>query len=188
MAGGQDGEPALLNEKLVERQLWWRIADPAWPDPVDPAFAAQTGGRWNPPESWPTLYLNEDIVTARLNLQLFTAAWPYEPEDLRPEHAPVLAAITLPRGQQVADLHTPAGVEGAGLPATYPLDVHGHVVVHQICRAIGGRVHDAGLRGIRCRSATSPIGEGRELAWFPATARSRATVRLIRVFADWYWA
>jgi len=36
-----------------------------------------------PARSWRTLYVNEDLVTARLNLRAFIADWPYEPEDLR---------------------------------------------------------------------------------------------------------
>ncbi|MEZ5227678.1 MAG: RES family NAD+ phosphorylase [Acidimicrobiales bacterium] len=177
----------LVTEQLADRQRWWRIADPSWTDPVDAGYAAVGGGRWNPPGSWPTLYLNEDIVTARLNLQLFTSAWPYEPEDLRPEHAPTLAAVTLPRRQHVVDVHSPSGVTAAGLPATYPLDRLGNLVPHPVCHTVGQRAHADGRRGIRCRSATSPLGEGRELAWYPATSRSRATVIETLEFADWYW-
>lgn len=177
----------MLTESLPTHHVWWRIADPAWHNPVDTTYAAQVGGRWNPPDSWPTLYLNEDTVTARLNMQLFTAAWPYEPEDLRPEHAPVLVAVTLPRSQRVADVHTPGGVAAAGLPATYPRDQDGNLVGHELCRTVGQAVHEAGLRGIRSRSATSPLGEGRELAWYPATARSQATITQTRTFTHWYW-
>lgn len=178
----------LLPEPLADAHRWHRIADPAWANPVDSSFAAMAGGRWNPPDSWSTLYLNEDIVTARLNLQLFTGAFPYEPEDLRPEHAPILVDVRLPRNQTVADVHTPAGISKAGLPATYPTDADGAPVEHAQCQTVGQRAHDLGLRGVRCRSATSPLGEGRELAWFPATARSRATIVDAKPFADWYWA
>jgi hypothetical protein len=47
---------------------------------------------------------------------------------------------------------------------------------------------DTGLRGVRCRLAQAPRGAGRELAWFPATARSRATLVERRSFDAWYWA
>lgn len=177
----------LLPESLSDSVSWYRIADPSWEDPVDCSFAAMTGGRWNPPGSWPTLYLNEDTVTARLNIALFTAPFPYEPEDLRADHAPVLIEVRLPRDQTVADVHTPAGIAKAGLPATYPVDGTTNVG-HAPCQAVGRRAHDFGLRGVRCRSATSPLGEGRELAWFPATTRSRATIVETSPFADWYWA
>ncbi len=184
----------LLSESLPDSASWQRIADPAWADPVDPSFAATIGGRWNPPGSWPTLYLNEDIVTARLNMALFTDPFPYEPEDLRPDHAPVLVEVRLPRSQIVADVHTPGGIAKAGLPATYPVyptspTGHGEAKVgHGTCQDVGQRAHALGLRGVRCRSATSPLGEGRELAWFPATARSRATIVDTTPFVDWYWA
>jgi len=73
------------------------VADGTWRDPLDPSFAAQRGGRWNPPGSFPSLYLNEDQVTARTNLRAFIAGWPYEPEDLRDDNGPVLVGATLPR-------------------------------------------------------------------------------------------
>ena len=56
----------LRRERLTDGWTWWRIADPAWANPLDPSYAARRGGRWNPPDSFPTLYLNEDKVTARL--------------------------------------------------------------------------------------------------------------------------
>ena len=34
-------------------------------------FSETHGGRWNPPKSFPALYLNEDATTARINLRLF---------------------------------------------------------------------------------------------------------------------
>jgi hypothetical protein len=175
-------------ERLPDRWTWWRIADAAWSNPVDPNFAAERGGRWNPPESYPTLYLNEDRVTARLNLRAFIARWPYEPEDLRSENGPVLVGATLPRDQWVCDVHTPDGVRAAGLPRTFPFDRKGRVVDHRMCQAIGERIKSVGLRGVRTRSAQTRDGAGRELAWFPATARSiaRPTQRL--GFDDWYWA
>ena len=73
----------LQREALPEAHVWWRVADPSWSDPLDPAFARRYGGRWNPPGMFPVLYLNEDPATARLNLRAFIAGWPYEPEDLR---------------------------------------------------------------------------------------------------------
>lgn len=177
-----------LVSETVRAAPWYRIADPAWRDPVDPGFAQVKGGRWNPPGSWPTLYLNGDIVTARLNLQLFVEAWPYEPEDLRPDAGPVLVDVQLPRGQRVADLHSPDGIAASTLPSTYPLWLNGRAVGHQSTQPVGAAAKADGLRGVLCRSATSPLGEGRELAWFPATARSRATVRSVSQFSSWYWS
>ena len=75
---------------LTNAHVWWRIASFRWSDPLDPTFAQRHGGRWNPPESFRTLYLNQDHVTARLNLRYFIADWPYVPEDLRSDTGPVL--------------------------------------------------------------------------------------------------
>jgi RES domain-containing protein len=177
----------VLTELLVEGHQWWRIARADWRDPLDPRFAQRSGGRWNPPNSFPTLYLNEDLTTARANMKLFMAAWPYEPEDLRPDTAPVLVGAWLPRHQEVADAHSRAGVTALGLPAAYPLDNHGAVVSHDVCQPVGVRVHEADLRGIRSRAARLPRGAGRELAWFPATKRSRAKLGELKPFRDWYW-
>jgi hypothetical protein len=177
----------VLSEALRDGHTWLRIGDPAWADPLDPAFAKRRGQRWNPPGSFPALYFNEDLVTARLNLRLFIAGWPFGPEDLRDETGPCLVSAHLPRGQRVADVHTPAGVAAAGLPSGYPLDRDGRIIEHQVCQPIGVAVHALGLRGVRCRSARAPDGAGRELAWFPANARSRANVVRNSPFEEWYF-
>ena len=178
---------ALLNESLPDGFTRWRIADPAWSDPLDVEFARHLGGRWNPPDSYPTLYLNEDMVTARLNLRAFVAAWPYEPEDLRDDTGPVLVGVTLPRQQIVCDVHTRDGVRAAGLPENYPLDRSGAVVARARCQPIGAAAKTLGLRGVRARSAQSRDGAGRELAWFPATARSVAQREQTLSFDSWFF-
>ncbi len=173
-------------ERLAEGWIWWRIAEATWTDPLDPGYAQRAGGRWNPPGSYPTLYFNEDQQTARLNLRAFIDKKPYEPEDLRPEAAPVLVGATLPRNQTVCDAHSPAGLRALGMPSSYPFDDKGRVVPHARCQPLGQAVKDAGLRGLRVRSAQSADGTGRELAWFPASARSLARpVRRIN-FRKWY--
>ena len=177
----------LLREGLPDGRLWWRIANPQWANPLDPGFARQQGGGWNPPDSFPALYLNEDMVTARLNLRAFIAGWPYEPEDLREDAAPVLVGCTLPRRQVVCDAHTRAGVRAAGLPATYPLEQDGTILSHARCQPVGAQAKALGLRGVRTRSAQSRAGAGRELAWFPASARSVARQVKTLAFAAWFW-
>ncbi|QBI19534.1 RES domain-containing protein [Egibacter rhizosphaerae] len=177
----------MRTERLRDGHHWLRVADPAWQDPLDPTFAAQRGGRWNPPDSFPTLYVNEDVVTARLNLRAFIANWPYEPEDLRDDTGPILVAATLPSGQHAVDVHTPEGVAAIALPTTYPLDETGALVGHATCQPIGAQAHEQGLRGVRCRSAQTPDGAGRELAWFPAGRRSRARRQHTLPFETWFW-
>lgn len=177
----------MILEPIPDNHDWLRICEAGWKDPLDPTFAQVNGGRWNPPDSWPTLYLNEDLVTARLNLDAFIAGWPYRPEELDEKNGPQLAVATLPRNQTVVDVHTPAGVTAVGLAPTYPVDESGKLVGHDMCQAIGIAVHEAGLRGVRCRSAQAPRGAGRELAWYPATARSRAHLIERRDYIDWFW-
>ena len=179
---------SFIDEHLADGWTWWRIADRGWRNPLDLSFAPERGGRWNPPDSFPTLYFNEDKVTARLNLRAFIAGWPYEPEDLRAENGPLLVGATIPRQQRVCDAHSPAGLAAAGLPKTYPMDDAGRPVSRERCRPIGGAARAAGLRGVRTRSAQSRDGAGRELAWFPATMRSRARRVATLSFDAWYWA
>ncbi len=177
----------MTSELLPDSHTWFRIADPAWGDPVDPSFAEATGGRWNPPGSFPTLYLSEDIVTARHNLRLFLAGLPYGPEDLADANGPNLVAATIPRNQTVLDVHTPAGVADAGLPKSYPRDEAGRLIPHSACQPVGLAAKNNGLRGVRSRAAQTAYGAGRDLAWFPATARSRAKVIDREPFAKWFW-
>ena len=177
----------LLRETVPDGHVWWRIADPVWVDPLDPGFAMQRGGRWNPPDSFPTLYLNEDMVTARLNLRAFVAGWPYEPEDLREDVGPVLLGCVLPRRQVVCDMHTRAGVRAAGMPATFPFERDGTLVAHDRCRPVGAQAKALSLRGVRARSAQSRDGAGRELAWFPASVRSVARRIKTLAFPEWFW-
>jgi len=177
----------VIGELLPEGHRWWRIADPRWTEPLDPAWATRRGGRWNPPASYPTLYLNRDQVTARLNLRAWIGDWPYEPEDLRNDTGPCLVGAGLPGRQEVADVHTRRGVAAVGLPPTYPLDADGNLVAHAPCQAIGAAAKQRGLRGVLCRSARAPDGAGRELAWFPAGRRSRAKRTVTLAFELWFW-
>jgi len=101
------------------------------------------------------------------------AGSPVRLEDLD-DDAYVLVAATLPRGQTCADAVTPGGLRAPGLPDTYPKDGSGGDVPHAPCQAAGAAARAAGLRGVWSRSALTSDGWGRELAWFPATARSRA--------------
>ncbi len=174
-----------LPERLVDGRSWFRVADEHWDDPLDTSFARHHGGRWNPPDSFPTLYLNEDVDTARSQIARMVSGWPVDPEDL---DAPfVLVTVTLPRNQIVADAVTDAGLERLGLPVTYPVDSTGSGIPQSVCRPIGAAVKLSGLRGVHARSAANRDGSGRELAWFPARASSKAQrAAPDRPFADWW--
>jgi len=160
--------------RLPDRRVWLRLADPHWIDLLDPTHAREHGGRWNPPGSHPTLYLSGDVGTARMQVERMLEGSPVHLDDLH-EVAYVLIAATLPRAQHCADAVTAEGLSSLGLPETYPQGSEGERVGHETCRAIGRRLRAMLLRGVWCRSACTADGEGRELAWFPATGRSRAT-------------
>jgi hypothetical protein len=160
----------VISTQLPDGHVWLRITRPHYADPFDPSFAERRGGRWNPPGSWPTLYLNHDLLTVHAQVRHLFTGRGVEPDDLD-DDAPIrLAAATLPGRQRVAELVSAEGVASAGLPSTYPFDGDAAPVSHAATQRVGSRAHAAGLRGVWCRSAA---GAGRELAWFPA-ARSHA--------------
>jgi hypothetical protein len=171
---------------LPDGHPWLRVADPDWNDPLDPAYAATYGGRWNPPGSFPTLYLNEDLPTARAQITALLEGSPVHPEDL--DDGFDLVVARLPRSQEVADAIDDDGLERLGLPDTYPRYRNGKPVRHDVCQPIGAEVKHAGLRGVHARSAVVDDGSGRELAWFPARETSRATPVRRLVFRDWWYA
>jgi len=93
--------------------------------------------------------------------------------------------LALPARQRVADATTDTGVVALGLPRTYPLRPRGGEVPWSACRRAARDVRAAGLRGVSARSAATPDGSGRELAWFPASgAHARATGAPLE-FAKW---
>lgn len=153
-----------------DSHVWLRLVRPHYRDPFDTSHARRRGGRWNPPDSWPTLYLNADLATVHAQVRHMFVGRGVEPDDLDDEAPIHLAAATLPQRQRVVDVVDDDGVAAVGLPATYPLDTTGEPVDHVVTQAIGARVHHAGHRGVWCRSAALV---GQELAWFPA-ARSAA--------------
>jgi hypothetical protein len=161
-----------------------RVADPGWEDPLDGRHAALRGGRWNPPESFPVVYLCRGIGVARANVYRLLARHPYGPEDLRPEAGPLLVATTVPEDRYL-NVVTDAGCAAVGLPRTYPRDSRGRIVPHRRCRPIGERARERGLPGIAARSAVrnAPAG-GEELAYF---GRRRLRRGSVRTFDQWFW-
>lgn len=172
-------------ERLADGHKWLRVADPIWNDPLDPSFAETFGGRWNPPGSFSTLYLNEDIRTARAQVVALLQDSPVEPDDLDGGFDLVVAA--LPRSQDVADAVGEEGLAALGLPETYPRYRNGRPVRHDVCQPVGQAVKEAGLRGVHARSAATDDGSGRELAWFPARESSRATLVGRLPYREWWY-
>lgn len=155
-----------LATALPDRRVWLRVASPQWINPLDPAWAATQGGRWNPANSFPTLYLNADVRTAQLQIEHLCEGMPFSPEDLS-DDAYTLALVRLPTSQRAADAVSAQGLAALGLPSSYPLRSDGKMIDRAVCQPIGKRVRELGLNGVWCRSAASTDGRGRELAWFP---------------------
>ncbi|MBI1376058.1 MAG: RES domain-containing protein [Frankiales bacterium] len=178
-------ERAPIATPLADGASWWRVADASWDDPLDPTWAGRVGGRWNAPGAGPTLYLNEDVRTARAQLPRLLVGTAIDVEDLRDDAPYVLVEVTLPGRQRVADAVSDTGLASLGLPRTYPRRRDGRYVPWRPCQTAGRAVREAGLRGVHARSAATPDGSGRELAWFPArgaTAHSRGAAL---PFAAW---
>jgi hypothetical protein len=161
-----------------------RVADPRWEDPLEGHHAGRYGGRWNPPESFDVVYLCRGEAVARANVARLLAAHPYGPEDLAPEAAPVLVAVTVREGRFLNAV-TPAGLAAAGLPRSYPRDSRGRIIPWTRCHRIGVAAREAGLRGVAARSAAPGAPrDGEELAHFGRRGlrRGRATP-----FEQWFW-
>lgn len=168
---------------LPDQQVWLRVVRPEYADPFDMSFAADQGGRWNPPGSWPTLYLNEDMATVHAQVRHMFVGRGIDPDDLDDDAPLHLAACTLPRRQRVVDAHTARGLNALSLPTTYPVTRRGRPIARGVTQSIGATVHAAGLRGVWC---TSAAGIGREAAWFPAeSAHARPAWPSTKPFADW---
>jgi hypothetical protein len=158
-----------------------RVADPDWDDPLDGRYAAERGGRWNPPESFPVIYLCRSVEVARANVYRRLEGQPYGPEDLRPEAGPMLVRTRVPEDRYL-NLVTDAGCRAAGLPKTYPRDSRRRLISRSRCQPIGLAAWEAGLPGVAARSA---LVSGEELAYFGRRKLRRGAVRL---FAEWFWA
>lgn len=162
-----------------------RVADPGWSDPLDGSHAGRAGGRWNPPRSFPVVYLCRGVPVARANVLRLLRGQPYGPEDLDPESAPVLVATGVAEASYV-DVVTSRGCRSAGLPGSYPVDGRGRAVPRERCQAIGLDAWHEGEPGIACRSAApGASSRGEELAWFQRRRRLRAE-RVVD-FEAWFW-
>jgi hypothetical protein len=155
-----------------------RVADPDWDDPLDGRYAAERGGRWNPPESFPVVYLTSSVAVARAYVFLKLEGQPYGPEDLR--RGPVLVRTRVPDDRYVNAV-TEAGLQAIDLPKTYPLDGRRRLIPWRRCQPIGLQAWEDGLPGVAARSAR---GEGEELAYF---GRRKLRHGALREFTDWFW-
>jgi hypothetical protein len=163
-----------------------RVADPAWSRTLDPSYAQLAGGRWNPPASFPVLYLCADLAVARANVLRRFAGLPYGVLDLVPDRRPILVDTDVPPAR-VVDLVGDAGCSAAGLPTTYPFDARARRIGWNATQPIGLAAWDQGERGLACRSAALGTGErGEELAWFVRERTDRLRVAGRRGFDAWF--
>jgi hypothetical protein len=167
---------------------YFRVADPDWPHPLDGSYAARSGGRWNPPNSFAVVYLNRDVRVARANVARKFRGRPYGPELLAPREAPVLVHTTVAESEY-GDIITDDGCVDAGLPKEYPNEPgHGGVVGWDTCQSIGLTAWGSGDLGIACRSAApSAPADGEELEWFARPGTSPLNVESVLSFDDWFW-
>jgi hypothetical protein len=173
--------------RTVERGgTYLRVADPGWRNPLDGSHAMRGGGRWNPPGSFPVVYLCGSVEVARAVVYGRLADQPYGPEDLSRPTAPVLISTRVPT-DRYADLLSARGLDSAGLPRTYPRDGRGRRIGWSRCQPAGLAARQEGHPGIACRSAapTAPA-DGEELAWFQRGTR-RLRVASRRRFEEWFW-
>lgn len=173
-----------MTEHVRRGSVYLRVADPEWQDPLDGSYSMRTGKRWNPPGSFPVVYLNATVEVARANCDDWFAGQPFGPLDVEPERAPILVETEVPE-TEYADVVTDGGCVALELPTTYPFDAGGTEVPWSVSQPIGQRLWDAGERGIACRSAALPRGTlGEELAYFQRGDRL-PKVRF-RALRDWY--
>lgn len=163
------------------------MAKPEWAQPLDSSYAQNFGGRWNPPKSFPTLYLSADVLTARLQIERMCSGTPVTPDDLA-DDAYVLVAATLPAAQVGADAVSQEGLIALELPQSYPVDEQGVLVPQARCRTIGVDLQQQGLRGVWCKSACTDDGRGKEFAWFSGMQSAIAAWTHSLPFGSWRYA
>jgi hypothetical protein len=168
---------------VVRGGRYVRVADPSWRRPLDPSFAAERGGRWNPPDSFPVVYLCADRDVARAVVAVRFGGLPYGILDLLPDRLPVLVESDVAE-HRALDVVTDAGCRAVGLPRTYPRDSRRRTIPWRRTQPIGELAWSAGERSIVCRSAPFPPGE--ELAWFVRTRADRLRVAARLPFDSWF--
>lgn len=174
-----------LAKKLRDGHRWLRLAHPDRADPLDSSYGERLCGRWNPPYSSPTLYLNEYLDTARAQVYALLGGSPVKLEDLDAGFDLVVAA--LPRFHDAADAVTNGGSTGLGPPTCYPRHRNGRPIRHETCQAHWSRRQGRRAEDVHARSAATADGAGREVAWFPARSTSRATLKSRLAFRDWWY-
>lgn len=134
--------------------------------------ARQFGGRWNPPNSFPVLYIALSIESVAAEFLRMAARNARPPGDFLPRDVCTLE-IELER---VLDLRTPQALRTVGLD---PARIHGHNLVPS--QQVGDAAHKLAFEGILAPSAT---GVGETLVVFELKLRKGSRV-VQRARASW---
>jgi RES domain-containing protein len=157
-------------------------------EPLTGRFAADGGGRWNPPSSFPVLYTFTAQNLARTWVAATWADVSVTLDELQPELQPDLLILEV-AVDPVADLASDAGLMAGGLPATYPEGFETRAS-WGVTRPVGVRIHDQRLWGLITRSAsatswTVPLVNWGEVAIFTEFAPEPKLVDRIP-YPDWF--
>ncbi len=168
---------------------YYRVADPAWEDPLDGSYSMRFGARWNAVGSFPVIYLNADRGTARANARHFLTeklrGQPFAAEDLERSELPVLISLDV-SDRRYLDVVTREAIVLNGLPPTYPADGMGNIIPWDVCQPVGQKAWDEELPGIACRSAAAHApSDGVELAWFDRH-EVELQAKQTQSFEEWY--
>ncbi|MDQ3432920.1 MAG: RES family NAD+ phosphorylase [Actinomycetota bacterium] len=131
----------------------WRHVRPQYP-PLSGEGARAVGGRWNPPGSFPTLYLGLDVGVVTAEFYRHLARLGLRAEDVLPR-VMYLYDVRLSR---VLDLRSPETWTDLGLTADR---IRGRDQRH--CQAVSDAAHYLGMEGL---IAPSAAGEGEILVIF----------------------
>jgi len=161
---------------------YFRVANPAWIDPLNPECSRRYGGRWTPVGEFGALYLNATVDVAAANARHQHRDRAIKLFDLRVEARPRLITVFVPN-HDVIDVVTDDGIRELGLPTSYPCDVP-----HELCHPIARDAYANGDPGIACRSnaeAMQGFWVGEELALFERALPVEEVGRR-RAFSEWY--
>ncbi len=170
---------------LSRSGTYFRVADPAWANPIDGVPGSRGGGRWNRPDSFSVVYLNRTKSLARKYVVAKLRDEPYGPEDLDPLTGPTLVPVDIDEASYV-DVVTNEGCTAAGFSSTYPDGPDGRRVPHEQCWPVGDEAWASGDSGIACRSATTGASLADEdLAWFQREQVLEPGES--ETFSEWFW-
>lgn len=156
-------------------------------DPLATVYSLE-GRRWNPPNSFETMYAFTNVGTARQWMAVLETrgsfSWSAQPTEYQRD----LVVLTWSVGG-LADLATDAGLSAYNLPTNYPAGFEDEACYPRT-QPIGAAIYDTGAIGIVARSASAtnflgPPVRWAELAVF-ASRTSPPTVIDRVAFNDWF--